>query len=159
MSERAIEAIYRQRLDEFCSVVAAITRDRDGALDIVHEAFVSALKTRTRLRARRNLSAWLWRIVVNAAKDNQRQRQVHSVEWRDGEIAAGEQGMSDGPSEIARAVQALPERQRLAVFLRYYADLDYEQIGIVLGVATGTVSATLSAAHRTLQRRLEEVAR
>jgi RNA polymerase sigma factor (sigma-70 family) len=159
MSERAIEAIYRQRLDEFCSVVAAITRDRDGALDIVHEAFVSALKTHTRPRARRNLSAWLWRIVVNAAKDNQRQRQLHSVEWRDGDIAAGEQGMSEGPSQIARAVQALPERQRLAVFLRYYADLDYQQIGIVLGVATGTVSATLSAAHRTLQSRLEEVAR
>src|SRR5260221_2052400 len=49
-------------------------------------------------------------------------------------------------------VAALPERQRLAVFLRYYADLDYRAIGTVLGVEVGTVSATLSAAHTTLRR-------
>ena len=62
-------------------------------------------------------------------------------------------------SDVAAAIQALPERQRLAVFLRYYADLDYQQIGEVLGIATGTVSATLSAAHRTLHTQLDEVPR
>jgi RNA polymerase sigma factor (sigma-70 family) len=51
----------------------------------------------------------------------------------------------------------LPERQRLALFLRYYADLDYAAIADVLGVRPGTVAATLNAAHTTLRRRLEEV--
>ena len=46
---------------------------------------------------------------------------------------------------------ALPERQRLAVFLRCYADLDYRTIASVLEVETGTVSATLHAAHRALR--------
>ena len=41
----------------------------------------------------------------------------------------------------------LPERQRTAVFLRYYADLDYAAIGEALGITTGTVAATLNAAH------------
>jgi RNA polymerase sigma factor (sigma-70 family) len=49
----------------------------------------------------------------------------------------------------------LPERQRLVLFLRYYADLSYTQIGAALGLRTGTVSATLAAAHRTLRARLE----
>jgi RNA polymerase sigma factor (sigma-70 family) len=53
----------------------------------------------------------------------------------------------------------LPDRQREAVFLRYYADLDYRTVAAVLGVEVGTVSATLSAAHRTLRKRLEEVRR
>ena len=53
--------------------------------------------------------------------------------------------------------RCLPERQRLAVFLRYYADLDYAAIGEALGIRTGTVAATLNAAHVALRARLEEV--
>jgi DNA-directed RNA polymerase specialized sigma24 family protein len=45
----------------------------------------------------------------------------------------------------------------LAVFLRYYADLDYRTVASVLSVEVGTVSATLSAAHTSLRRSLKEV--
>lgn len=61
--------------------------------------------------------------------------------------------------ELRAAILALPERQRTAVFLRYYADLSYAQIADVLGVKPGTVAASLHAAHRSLRRDLEEVAR
>ena len=54
---------------------------------------------------------------------------------------------------------SLPPRQRAALFLRYYADLDYRSIADVLGVEVGTVSATLSAAHATLRKALKEVER
>ena len=65
----------------------------------------------------------------------------------------------DTPDErIVRVwIAGLPERQRLAVYLRYYADLDYRAIAAVLEVELGTVSATLSAAHRSLRKNLEEV--
>ena len=53
----------------------------------------------------------------------------------------------------------LPERQRLVVFLRYYADLDYRTIGQAAGIASGTVAATLSAAHASLRLDLEEALR
>jgi RNA polymerase sigma factor (sigma-70 family) len=52
-------------------------------------------------------------------------------------------------------VRNLPERQRVAVFLRYWADLDYRAIAEVLEVEVGTVSATLSAAHQSLRRSQE----
>ena len=55
------------------------------------------------------------------------------------------------------ALARLPERQRTAVFLRYYADLEYAAIGEVLGIHTRTVSATFSAAHAALRSQLEEV--
>ena len=60
-------------------------------------------------------------------------------------------------SELATLVAALPERQRLVLFLRYYADLDYLGIAQILGVRTGTVSASLHAAHKTLRKALNEV--
>ena len=51
---------------------------------------------------------------------------------------------------------ALPERQRLAVFLRYYADLSYEEIADALVVRPGTVAASLHAALASLRSDLEE---
>ena len=45
----------------------------------------------------------------------------------------------------------LPERQRLVLFLRYYADLDYRQIADALGIRRGTVGATLNQAHAALR--------
>ena len=59
--------------------------------------------------------------------------------------------------ELRVALARLPDRQRTAVFLRYYADLDYAAIGDALGIHSGTVAATLNSAHTTLRTRLEEV--
>lgn len=161
MSDEFVEAVrlvYEERLDDLCSVVAAITRDRDGARDVVHEAFASALRSRGQYRGEGDLAAWIWRIVVNRARDQRRRRHADVVEsvLEHVEDAAARPDRS-GDGRLAAAVQALPERQRLVVFLRYYADLDYRQIGEVLGIATGTVSAALNAAHLTLGRQLNEV--
>lgn len=154
---RAVQAVYEERLDEFCSVVAAITRDRGGR-DIVHDAFASALRSRRQYRGEGDVSAWVWRIVVNTARDQRRHRKLQLVELNGATAEQGEP-RRDGTAcndRLAAAIQALPERQRLVVFLRYYADLEYRQIGDVLGIATGTVSAALSSAHRTLARQLNE---
>ena len=56
-------------------------------------------------------------------------------------------------------VAALPERQRLAVFLRYFADLDYQSIAVALEVEVGTVSAMLATAHAALRRSYQEAVR
>ena len=64
-------------------------------------------------------------------------------------------GHSDFPS-VQLWVRALPERQRAVVFLRYWADLDYQSIADALEIEVGTVSATLSAAHSSLRRLLQE---
>jgi RNA polymerase sigma factor (sigma-70 family) len=58
-------------------------------------------------------------------------------------------GASSDP-ELAAAVRRLPPQRRMAVFLRYFADLSYAEIGEVLGIAEGTVAATLAQAHRQL---------
>lgn len=72
---------------------------------------------------------------------------------------AAENGSGQDESGLRARVAALPERQRLAVFLRYYADLDYASIAEALDVEVGTVSATLSQAHRNLRADLVKEAR
>jgi RNA polymerase sigma factor (sigma-70 family) len=52
---------------------------------------------------------------------------------------------------ILASLMALPEKERLIVFLRYYADLDYDTIAASLGISAGTVGSALHSAHRSLR--------
>jgi RNA polymerase sigma factor (sigma-70 family) len=146
-----IEAAYRSRFAEFCSVAAAIVRDREAGRDAVQEAFAKAVRNRRDFRRNGSLDAWLWRTVVNTAISQRRRGappEPAVQEWR------AEQ--ADG-YDVREAIRQLPERQRLVVFLRYWADLDYAAIADALAIAPGTVAAALHAAHGSIRNSLEEV--
>lgn len=98
----------------------------------------------------------MWRLLVNAALAARRRRVARREESQASEVASTN-GHAPDESGVRAWVAALPERQRLAVYLRYYADLDYRAIAEALDVEVGTVSATLSSAHQALRRSLEEV--
>ena len=151
-----IESLYRQRFTHFLRVATAITADQDSALDAVQEAFAAVVKNRRSFRSEGPLEAWVWRAVVNAARRTTRSGDAPVA----APTAAADDGRPPGGgSEVARAIALLPERQRLAVFLRYYADLDYRSIAAALEIEVGTVSATLSAAHSSVRRALRQVPR
>jgi RNA polymerase sigma-70 factor, ECF subfamily len=146
-----LESLYRREYRRFLRVATAILRDEARAVDAVQEAFASAIRRQRQFRGEGPLEAWVWRMVVNAAlKERARPRVVELPEL---ELATP----TEEPTPVAEAIARLPERQRLALFLRYYADLDYESIATALQVSTGTVGATLNAAHTSLRRLLQEV--
>ena len=147
-----IEALYRSRFDVFARVAWSVTGDSERARDAVQEAFATAVRKRRSFRGEGPLEAWVWRIVLNAARSDARQS---SPTFDCFDLAAAN-GHPERDAEVRTALARLPERQRAAVFLRYYADLDYATIGEVLGIRTGTVKATLNAAHAALRSRLEE---
>jgi RNA polymerase sigma factor (sigma-70 family) len=60
----------------------------------------------------------------------------------------------DRDPELAEALRTLPPKRRLIVFLRYFADLSYAEIGELCGVNEGTVGATLAQAHAALELEL-----
>jgi RNA polymerase sigma factor (sigma-70 family) len=149
--EHELEELYRSGYERFVRVAWAITGGELDARDAVQEAFVRALKGLGGFSGEGALEGWVWRIVVNAALAIRAQQVPESVF---AEEAAPESGGVD--EEVRRWISRLPERQRVAVFLRYYADLDYRAIGEALGIEPGTVSATLGSAHATLRRQLAE---
>ena len=148
-----LEALYRSRFEVFARVAASVTGDAERARDAVQEAFATAVRKRGSFRGDGPLEAWLWRIVLNAARTDLRR----SVAALDYEEHVASNGRPDEDSELRVALALLPERQRIAVFLRYYADLDYAAIAVALGIRTGTVAATLNAAHTALRTQLEGV--
>jgi RNA polymerase sigma factor (sigma-70 family) len=151
-----LRRVYEERLAELRRVAAAIVGDRDLGCDVVQDAFVRAVRQRASFSGRGSLEGWVWRIVVNTARDaSARVRRI------DGEESIGDAasvvGEGDERRQLVRtAIEQLPERQRLVLFLRVYADLDYRSIADAVGVKEGTVAATLNAAHRRLRELLSE---
>jgi RNA polymerase sigma-70 factor (ECF subfamily) len=148
-----LERVYRKRFDAFARVAFSITGDEGLAREAVQETFARALRSCDGFRGEAPLEAWLWAILVNVARSSRPRPLFEYVD------ANGPPAPEAPPPDydFRRWVAALPERQRLAVFLRYWVDLDYRTIASVLGIEVGTVSATLSAAHESLRRSMKEV--
>jgi RNA polymerase sigma-70 factor, ECF subfamily len=159
LTQDELETIYRRVGAAFERVAIAIVGDEQRGCDAVHDAFVLALRSRDQFRGEAPAEAWLWRIVVNEAR--KARAQDRRVDVTDpSQLDLGEDATSSGDQDYARVrrvIATLPEQQRAALFLRYYADLDYATIAQALDVKPGTVAATLSAARERLRAQLEEV--
>ena len=149
----AIERIYRLRYVGFRNALATVTGSDESARDAVQEGFARALVQRAQFRGG-SLEAWIWRIALRCALDERRSARRLTY---DQVLDAIDPGLvdPDGDPDVADAIRALPPRQRLIVFLHYFADLGYTQIAEACAVSKGTVAATLAHARATLQDALE----
>jgi RNA polymerase sigma factor (sigma-70 family) len=153
-SLRDIERVYRERSADFYRFAYARTSDADTARDAVQEGFARAVRSRGSYRGSGSLDAWIARCVINAAHDESRRPDEPAL---DADRPADEVGVE--AESVRDAVRRLPQRQRDALFLRFYLDFDYAAIAEALGIAVGTVSATLHAARASLANTLQEVPR
>jgi RNA polymerase sigma factor (sigma-70 family) len=143
--DRELEELYRRRHATFQVMLASVTGSVESAGDVVQEAFAQALRDQHGFRGDGSLEAWVWRIAFRVAIGSAGSRELSTDEVP--EVAFIDE--SADPA-LAAAVRQLPAQRRLVVFLRYFADLSYAEIGATLGIAEGTVAATLSQAHAQL---------
>jgi DNA-directed RNA polymerase specialized sigma24 family protein len=143
--EQALEELYRNRYARFESVLATITRDRDAARDAVQEAFAIALSKRPQFRGDGSLEGWVWKIALRLAAGLRPGSAKPLPELVEPAVPNG----AVDP-ELAAAIRELPPRRRLFVFLRYFADLSYDEIAEACGVSRGTVAAALAQARAEL---------
>src|SRR5438093_736841 len=149
-----IEAIYRASLSDFRRVARAVLGGRELARDAVQDGFVRAIRDRASFRGEGRLEAWVWKCVMNAVRTADRSKRRAGGESR--EVLAGPAAQTAAVFEddVRVLINRLPERQRLVLFLRYYADLDYAGIADAMEISAGTVAASLHAAHQSLRQAL-----
>jgi RNA polymerase sigma-70 factor, ECF subfamily len=154
-SQSLIEQLYRERYIGFRNALAPVVGSREAAHDVVQEAFARALRDVSKLRRQESLAPWVWQIAMNLALSERGRRTTDELP-EDLSILEPERDPL-----LAAAVRALPPKRRLILFLRYYGQFTYSEIGEALGITEGTVGATLSQAHATLLDQLmnKEVAR
>lgn len=98
-----LEALYRERLPDFTRAATAIAGDEESGRDAVQEAFAKALRKRRRFRGEGNLEAWVWPIVINAARDAGRRRRRKLVAPPHGVLQLQ---TSDGPLDLWAAPES-----------------------------------------------------
>lgn len=148
--ERALEELYRSRYGRFEAVLATLTHDREAARDAVQEAFALAIARRRQFRGDGSLEGWVWKIALRVAAGQR--RKLSGQLSRELDPAVPEPELDAG---LGEALRKLPPRRRLFVFLRYFADLSYDEIAEACGVRRGTVAAALAQARAELASLVE----
>jgi RNA polymerase sigma-70 factor (ECF subfamily) len=148
--------------------------DRDEALDLAQEVFLRVFRTLPSFRGQSALRTWIYRIVINQARNRQRwwrrRRRSDQVQLEHHVLEHGElrqQTDAESPDRaLARkelaaklwtALDQLPFDQRTVMVLREIDGLSYDEIADSLGVAIGTVKSRLTRARQTLRRELREM--
>lgn len=144
--------------------------NRDDALDLSQEVFLRVFRTLGRFRGQSALRTWIYRIVVNQARNRQRwwrrRRQAEQVSLDEylqkfGDVESRQEVLPDRllasketAAKIWQALDRLPFDQRTALILREVEGLRYEEIAYSLDVALGTVKSRLTRARQALREEL-----
>lgn len=150
---------YQEVRPPMAAALAAWCGDASLAADSIDEAFVRAVERWDRVRAMPSPAGWVWRTATNVVRRRERRRSLERAVLR--RHAASEPTASTGPDgsdvDLRRALALLTERQRTAVVLHHVADLPYAEVAEAMGIAEGTVGATLHQARQALAGHLIDV--
>ena len=132
--------------------------DAVAASDATQQVFLKLLNGISQFRGEAGFSTWLYRMVVNTCLDGA--RRVKSRADVDLEKVPGSGSQEDDAvraqvaSSVQSAVSALPPKFRVAVLLRYFDDLSYDEMARALNCSMGTVASRLSRGHKMLAEKL-----
>jgi RNA polymerase sigma-70 factor (ECF subfamily) len=163
----AFRALYEAYKDQVYSIALYFFHgDAAVASDVTQQVFLKLMTSIRQFRGDAEFSTWLYRLVVNACMDAARSRKSDTVpsdrSRMEAFAAPGSQEEDYARSEMANsvraAVSALPPKFRIAVLLRYFEDLSYEQMAKALHCSMGTVASRLSRGHKILGERLQGLA-
>ncbi|MGH9406325.1 MAG: RNA polymerase sigma factor [Terriglobia bacterium] len=166
----SFEALLRRYRTPLVSYFVRMVRDRALAEDLAQEVFLRVYQSRHRYQPEARFTTWLYRIATNLALNAIRDRKAGDAPAPEGDqdglprtariadtrpTAEQELMLSDRGRLIREAVESLPEKQRAAVILHKYQEVDYRQISSVLGVSESAVKSLLFRAYENLRARLE----
>lgn len=131
--------------------------DRAEAEDVAQEVFLRLLaKVAAWEPGGPGLRPWLHRVAINLCVDRARAPRPDPLEDQPEPVAEGEPGVGlDRQRLVRRALDALPERQRIAIVLVYYQDCSDREAALIMGVSTEALESLLARGRRSLRRRLD----
>jgi RNA polymerase sigma-70 factor (ECF subfamily) len=139
-----VEALYRADADRLWRAVYAYAGDAEIASDAVAESYAQLLR---RGDAVRDPAAWVWRAAFQIARGALKDRREREAPRTSGSAQLDAYADAD----LLAAIRQLPEGQRAAVILFYYADLPVRQIADRLGTTGVAVRISLTRGRRRLR--------
>jgi RNA polymerase sigma-70 factor (ECF subfamily) len=172
--EDAFEILVTRHQTSVLNLVYRFIGDRTQAKDLAQEVFLRVWQAAKSYKPEAKFTTWIYRITANLCfnelKSARRKKWLQLL--RSGgnrEVQTEEDFPDSSPSpedlllakersrQISDALQSLPANQRMALILKRYDDLSYEEIAQVLGCSVSAVESLLVRAKRTLQETLKNL--
>ncbi len=136
--------------------------DAAQAADITQQVFLKLFTKITQFRSEAEFTTWLHRLTINACVDEQRKlRRLMQFDEPDilmrpytGAAQDERYARREQATRVQAAVAELKPKLRVAILLKYFEDLSYEEMAQALGCSKGTVASRLNRGHKALARRL-----
>jgi RNA polymerase sigma-70 factor (ECF subfamily) len=150
----AVDALLRENYDSIRAVCHRIIINSADADDATQNALIAIVRALPSFDGRSKFSTWVYRIATNAALDELRRIRRRDVPNDDAKFEAisvsDATNAVDAQMDVSAALAHIPEDFRVALVLRHVADLDYEEIAVILDVPVGTVRSRLSRGRSQL---------
>jgi RNA polymerase sigma-70 factor (ECF subfamily) len=139
--------------------------DDATAKDVTQEVFLKLMTNISQFQSRSEFSTWIYRLVTNACLDRKRalRRFLSFGSTPESELPDERKSAEDRyiQRELEASVRATIARMkpklRMAILLKYFEDLSYDEMAAALGCSKGTVASRLNRAHQILARKLSHV--
>ena len=168
----AFEILVNRHQTSVLNLIYRFIGDRTQAKDLAQEVFLRVWQAAKSYKPKAKFTTWIYRITANLClnelKSSRRKKWLHfTVLMRIMRIPVGGDFPDSSPSpedlllakersrQISDALQSLPDNQRMALILKRYDDLSYQEIAQILGCSVSAVESLLVRAKRTLQEKLK----
>ena len=172
--EDALRELIETHQHRIIGTIAKMLGDESDAEDIAQQVFLRVWKSAPRWQPSAKVTTWLYKITRNLVFNEVRRRKRHPVQSLDATLASDD---GDIPRQIAdpgvkaadtallddemqaaiqAAIDELPDVQRMAVILRRYDDVPYEEIGEILDLSVPAVKSVLFRARTDLREKLRK---
>jgi RNA polymerase sigma-70 factor (ECF subfamily) len=170
--DNAFEILVNRHQTSVLNLVYRFIGDSTQAKDLAQEVFLRIWQSAKSYEPKAKFTTWIYRIATNLClnelKSPRRKRWFSFRSNNEDTEKTLEETLPDGsPSaedillfrersrQISEALQSLPANQRIAVVLRRYDDLPYEEIARIMGCSVSSVESLLTRAKKTLQKKLK----
>jgi len=171
--KRAFDLLTLKYQHKIISLVGRYLRDQDEVQDVTQEAFIKAYRALPNFRGDSAFYTWLYRIAINTAKNHlvskSRRPPDADIDVDDGEFQADSAVLRDDHTPeaslatsqmekvIYKAIDDLPEELKVAVTLREFEGLSYEEIAEVMECPVGTVRSRIFRAREAIEKKIAAI--
>lgn len=168
--KRAFDMLVLKYQHKIVGLVSRYLRDQDEILDVTQEAFIKAYRALPRFRGDSAFYTWLYRIAINTAKNHlvsksrrppdtdididEGEFQNNSAVLRDIENPENSLATQQLEAVVFKAIDDLPEELKVAVTLREFEGLSYEEIAEVMECPVGTVRSRIFRAREAIEKKI-----
>ena len=167
--QQAKEVLYTETCQHMFFLAKSIVKSDEEAMDIIHDSYICVFQKLDNIKNLSGFKSYLRTTVVNRCKnylskkkplylsDMTEDGEDFELEDIDGEIPDELLENKDVIECVRRAVESLPEEQRMCVILRYYDEMSLQEIADTLEVSLGTVKSRLSRASKKMRDEIERL--